>query len=120
MVSASERIQKYKAKYDPTVVGSRFAALKELAGTKVEVAQSELTQIKNDIRVILNDHGISTLFTVPYLSFANRLYGLQRTGVTPEVSQNEAQALAQVWIARGCMPEVINDILVYFGYSPLP
>lgn len=118
--TASERIAKYKLKFDPTVVGSRFTAVKDLAGSKVEVKQTELTQIRNDIRVILNENGIDPLFTAPYLSFANKLYGLMESGATPEALQATAQAYAQVWIARGCNSTVINDILVYFGFSPLP
>lgn len=119
-VSAAERIAKYKAKFDASVVGTRYTATKTLAESKQEVRQAELAQLRTDIRTILNENGISPLFTTPYLSFAMKLYGLQNSGASPSVLQGEVEALGNLWIARGCTKAVVNDIIVYFGYSPIP
>jgi len=50
VVSAAERIRKYKSKFDPTVVSARFTGVKDLAEAKVEVKQAELAQIRDDVR----------------------------------------------------------------------
>jgi len=119
MVSASERIEKYKVKFSPTVVSERYTKLADLTAKKVEVRQAELTQLRNDVRQILNQNGIAPLMSGPYVAFANKLYGLLRTGGTVQVLQPQAHGYANAWVAQGCKKEAINDILVYFGFSPL-
>jgi hypothetical protein len=120
MVSASERIEKYKLKFSPTVVSERYTKVSELTARKVEVAQTELASIRDDVRQILNENGIAPLMSGPYVAFANKLYGLLRSGGTVQVLQPQAQAYAQAWVSQGCVKSAINDILVYFGFSPLP
>jgi hypothetical protein len=119
MVTASERIEKYKAKFSPTVVSERFTKVSDLTAKKVEVRQSELAQLRDDVRQILNNDGIAPLMSGPYIAFANKLYGLLRSGGTVQVLQPQAQAYAQAWVSLGCVKKAINDILVYFGFSPI-
>jgi hypothetical protein len=123
-VSASERIAKYKSKFDPTVVGARFTGVKSLAESKTEVRQSELAQIRDDIRAILNQNKIAPLWSGLFQAFSNRLYHLVDSGGSLESLQPIAQAEAQAWLSTLPTAEqakrAINDILVYYGFSPLP
>jgi hypothetical protein len=120
MPTASERIEKFKAKYSPTVVSERYTKTADLASRKVEVRQTELATIRDDVRQILNQDKISPLMSGPYQAFANKLYGLLGSGGTVDVLQPQAQAYGQAWVAQGCVKTAINSILVYFGFSPLP
>jgi len=123
-VSAAERIAKYKSKFDPTVVGSRFTAVKEIAESKVEVKQAELASVRDDVRTILNEHDIPPLYSGPFQAFANRLYGLTQSGASLTSLQPIAESEAQAWInslpTKETAKAVVNAILVYFGFSPLP
>jgi hypothetical protein len=118
--TASERIEKFKAKFSPTVVSERFTKTADLTSRKVEVRQTELATIRDDVRQILNQDGIAPLMSGPYQAFANKLYGLLRSGGSIEVLQPQAQAYGNAWVAQGCVKTAISDILVYFGFSPLP
>jgi len=124
VVGATERIEKYRAKLDPTVVGTRFSAVKELAESKAVVRQTELAGIRDDIRQILNANDIAPLVSGIFQAFANRLYGLKGSGGSVGALEPIAHAEAQAWLSS--IPSetkakaVINAILVYFGFSPLP
>jgi len=124
VVSAAERIRKYKSKFDPTVVSARFTGVKDLAEAKVEVKQAELAQIRDDVRAILNSHNIAPLWSGIFQAFSNRLYGLTQSGGSIESLQPVAQAEASAWLntlpTQEQAKSVINDILTYYGFSPLP
>jgi hypothetical protein len=98
--------------------------VKSLAESKAEVRQSELAQIRNDVRTILNQNNIAPLWSGLFQAFSNRLYHLVDSGGSLESIQPIAQAEAQAWLntlpSQEQAKKAINDILVYYGFSPLP
>ncbi|MEM1589333.1 MAG: hypothetical protein QW175_02800 [Candidatus Bathyarchaeia archaeon] len=119
VVSGELRYRKYQAKFDPAVVSARYTAVKEIANEQQAARQAELADLMNDVRGILNSYGVSSLMTVLYTSFANKIYGINRRFTDP-VRQTEAHAAAQLWVSRGANREILNNILGLFGISPLP
>jgi hypothetical protein len=112
-------VSKYKGKFSPAAVSDRFSALKDLAGSLQEVQQTRIHEVQSLIRSVLNEQGISPLFTAPYMSLGMKILGLEGRfdGVALE---NEVAAQANLWVSRGCDKDVVNAILVAMGYSPIP
>lgn len=123
----SDRAKKYAAKFDAEVVRSRFAATKDIAVGAQDILQIALGDLAKDVRGILNDHAIPTIFTVPYMAFANKLYALKRKFATEVFCQNardEAWLAICKWYTIGCLPSPLQDIWTKFaavlGSAPSP
>jgi hypothetical protein len=118
MRQASIRVSKYKGKFSPTAVSDRFTALKDLAGTLQEVQQTRIHEVQTLVRSVLNEQGISPLFTAPYMSLGLKILGLEGK-FDGACLDAEVTAQANLWISRGCDKDVVNAILTAMGYSPL-
>jgi hypothetical protein len=108
-------------------VRSRFAATKDIATGSQDVLQVALGDLAKDVRGILNDNNIPTIFTVPYMAFANKLYAIKRkfaTEVYCESARNEAWLAICKWYTIGCLPSPLMDIWTKFeavlGTAPSP
>jgi hypothetical protein len=119
MREASIRVSKYKGKFSPAAVSDRFSALKDLAGSLQEVQQTRIHEVQSLIRSVLNEQGISPLFTAPYMSLGMKILGLEGR-FDGACLDAEVAAQANLWVSRGCDKNVVNAILVAMGYSPLP
>jgi hypothetical protein len=119
MRDASTRVAKYKGKFSPTAVSDRFTALKDLSGTLQEVQQTRIHEVQSLIRSVLNELGVSPLFTAPYMSLGMKIVGLEGK-FDGAALENEVSAQATLWVSRGCDQDKVNAILVAMGYSPLP
>jgi len=119
MREASIRVSKYKGKFSPAAVSDRFTALKDLAGSLQEVQQTRIHEVQSLVRSVLNEQGVSPLFTAPYMSLAMKILGLEGR-FDGACLDAEVSAQANLWVSRGCDKDVVNAILIAMGYSPLP
>ena len=97
--TAAERIAKYKAKFDPDVARARFAAVKDLAGEPQEARQTELSSVRDTVRAILDSKGVPSIGTILYLSYANKLYKINKE-FTGGVKTKEVNAAYYLWKTR--------------------
>jgi hypothetical protein len=125
--SGEDRAKKYAAKFDADVVRSRYAATKDMAILAQNTLQIALGDLAKDVRGILNDHSIPTIFTVPYMAFANKLYAIKRrfgTEVYCSNARDEAWLAICKWYTIGCLPSPLQDIWTKFaavlGAAPSP
>lgn len=118
MVKAADaRIAKYTAKYDATVVSSRFTATKDQAVREATVRFAEAAQMESTIKSLIEDV-ISTPTEIPnYLAAARQVMSKSHKygGL---VLWNEAQLVKTAWVARGLSGTVLDSILAALGVTP--
>jgi len=113
---ASIRIRKYTGKFDPTVVSSRFTAMKDIAVEQIQVAFGDLAGLEKTVKTAISDKVSNPLEMVQYLAFARELWKLvsKHSGKTLVSEVNIAKAK---WLARGLNGEVLDIIVNLFGIS---
>jgi hypothetical protein len=72
----SSRSDKYTAKFDPTVIQSRYTATKAMAIAKSAVHQDAMAIKATAVQAILNEAGIIPIERMAYQAFSNKLYGI--------------------------------------------
>lgn len=116
--TGAQRAAAYAAKIDPDVMRSRIAARRT---DMIEAQQSEQTNLANlylQIRSILRNAGISSIFNALYNGFAGQCYGLQKkfeygtTTLATEIGIAKAS-----WTTRGLVADVLHEIGTLFGVS---
>jgi hypothetical protein len=114
--SAEYRARKYQAKFDPTVVSSRFTAVKDLSVEQTNAAQSALKSIEDQIKSILAAHALPTWQNIPYLNAGRAMFRKARnfTGATFE---NEVLAIIEGWASKGLDRDILAEIASIFGVT---
>jgi len=112
------RARKFQGKVDPDAVRSRFAALKEDMVEQTTQRQAELVSLENDIKGIVEPHGVPTILIPSYLNVGRQLWSLSGR-FSGQTFINEAHTVARKWLARGLSAEIVNKILAYFGVPPV-
>lgn len=95
--SGEERAAKYQYKYDPEAIRLRFSATKDLATTKQASKQEQLANIAQQVRALLNQEGVPPVFTISFLSFANKLYAITNK-FSGEAAKIQAEGEYKKWI----------------------
>lgn len=111
------RIKKYEQKLDPTVIQTRFTALKEMMVDQVNVRFADLVTFENQVKLtILEAAGIPTINIPFYLNYAREVYtkGQRFSGTT---LCNECSLILDKWVARGLDRDVLTDIAEAFGVT---
>jgi hypothetical protein len=71
-------------------------------------AMAAMLVIDTKVKQVLNQHGVSTILYVPYLSFGRQLYKLSRQqDISGESLQLAAKVLRDKWHARGLDPDIL-------------
>jgi hypothetical protein len=112
--SGTERSDKYGAKYDAEVVRTRYTATATMAKASQVVKQAWLAGIAGQVRSLLNGAGILPVFTILYLSFANKLFAIVDRfggGFGTQVYSETARATALLEIAKWADMTADDDIL---------
>lgn len=114
--NAGDRIRKYEAKMDPTVIGARFTAQKDDMVAQETVKFAELEAIEIDIKAITDGDGIATIRVPFYLACGRQFYKINQnfTGTTQD---NEFDIVRDKWVARGLLDATIIDIAALFGVT---
>jgi hypothetical protein len=108
------RIKKYEGKVTGDVVKARFDALKETMAEQQSVRFSDLVNLENTVKSIVEPEGVATILIPHYLNFGRELYSLTSrfSGTT---LNNEALLVFQKWKARGLNVDILKAIGSAFG-----
>jgi len=73
--------QKYRAKYNPTVIGQRFTDVQEVALARAQAGLTAIDTIRALVRDYLDQKGVTGGARATYLAFASELWRMtQRQG----------------------------------------
>jgi len=105
------RVRKYSLKFDPDIVRSRFAAVKDLAVERAEDGMITFYAIETLVKDILDKYGITGPNRATYLAFAKKLYRhALRHG--KEAGIKVANGLKEYWVtAYGANPSILDEII---------
>jgi hypothetical protein len=108
------RIKKYEGKVVGDVVKARFDALKETMAEQQSVRFSDLVNLEQTVKGIVEPQGVPTILIPHYLNFGRELYSLTSrfSGTTLD---NEALLVFQKWKARGLAVAILKSIGSAFG-----
>jgi len=108
------RIKKYENKIVGDVVKARFDALKETMAEQQSVRFSDLVNLENTVKSIVEPEGVATILIPHYLNFGRELYSLTQrfSGAT---LNTEATLVFQKWKARGLSVDILKAIGNAFG-----
>jgi hypothetical protein len=108
------RIKKYQGKVTGDVVKARFDALKDTMAEQQEVRFSDLVNVENTVKGIVEPQGVPTILIPHYLNFGRELYSLvsRFSGTTLD---NEALLVFTKWKTRGLTVTILKAIGSAFG-----
>ena len=69
-----DMVAKYTAKYNPTVVGTRFGDVKDVAIGRANTGLNAVDTIRSLVRPVLDEQGITGGTRATYLAFALKLW----------------------------------------------
>jgi hypothetical protein len=72
--TGDDMFTKYSAKYNPTVVSTRFTDVKETALKRAQAGLTATATIREGIRKVLDTHGIAGGTRATYLAFGTKLW----------------------------------------------
>jgi len=106
-----EMFKKYEKKFNPTVIGTRFTDIKDLALERAQAGLNIVGTIRDLVRPILDEYGITGGLRATYLAFALALarHVVRQKG---EAAKKIASALKSYYVsAYGLAPEVCDEII---------
>ena len=108
---------KYAAKFDSTVIGTRYTATKGIATDAFNLTDPVMAGFETQVKADILPTGSPTIpsFLIPaYLAYMRQCYSMSRKygGATLAL---EAQAQHDVWVARGLQTAVLIKIAALFG-----
>lgn len=68
--SGIDMFKKYEKKFNPTVIGTRFADIKDLALERAQAGLNMVGTIRELVRPILDKYGVTGTVRATYLAFA--------------------------------------------------
>jgi hypothetical protein len=72
--SGLEMFDKYSKKYNPTVIGTRFADVKDTALARAQAGMNAVATIRDMVRDYLDQRGVTGGVRATYLAFALKLF----------------------------------------------
>jgi len=108
--SASDMLAKYKAKYNPTVVSTRFTDVQGIAIDRAEAGLAIPDGVRTAVRPILDTNGIAGGQRATYLAFATKLkkHVMRQTGNAASNIKNGLVAYFKT--AYGLSETILNTI----------
>lgn len=108
------RIKKYDGKVVGDVLKARIDVLKPMMLEQEEVKLSELVNVENIVKGIIEPKGVSTIHIAHYLNFGRELYGLTQR-FTANTLALESKLAYEKWKARGLEADILKAIASAFG-----
>ena len=110
--------KKYRVKYNPTVIGSRFTDVQDLALDRAQEGLNTVATIRDLIRPILDEYGVVGGLRATYLAFGTALmkHALRQKG---DAASKIASGLKSYYTtAYGLDPSVCDEIIqVVVGWA---
>jgi len=116
--SGSDMFQKYSAKFNPTVIGTRFGDVKDVALTRAQEGLNTVATVRELVKPILEEKGVAGGLKATYLAFA--------TALLRHVVRNKGQSAAKIAqglksyyvTSYGLDPAICDDIInVVVGWA---
>jgi len=115
----SKRYNKWDVKFDPTVVSSRFTAVKSIAEMNAQDGMIPFADLDFTINDILDKNAIAGVDRAKYKAFARKLLKSSYRH-TQSALDHVALGLKNYFVtAYGCDPSVLDAIILFIlGYTP--
>ena len=105
----SDRVQKFQAKTAPDRVGTRYGAVKELAGRRFIEGAGVIAAVRERVRDILEREGVPAAVHGVYYAFAFKLASKALSHYGPEL-EAIAAGLKAWFTAKGADPAILDKI----------
>ncbi|MEM2196416.1 MAG: hypothetical protein QXH10_09285 [Ignisphaera sp.] len=109
--TGAQMFKKYSAKFNPTVVGTRFTDVREVALDRAQEGLNVIGTARDLIRPILDEYGIGGGLRATYLAFGTALlrHAVRQKG---DVAKKVANGLKSYFVtAYGLDPAVCDEII---------
>ena len=117
--TGQQRYAKWQAKYDPTVVQTRFNEVSAVAQARAQAGILAAAQAQELVSGILDQYGIAGPARAIYISFGLKVFHATQRLVGPAL-QTEVNGLIQYWqTAYGANPTLLQTIAQALGVSAL-
>jgi len=103
--------RKYQAKFNPTVVGTRFGDVRDLALERAQEGLNLIGTARDLVRPILDDYGVGGGQRATYLAFGTALlrHAIRQKG---DVMKNTSSGLKSYYTtAYGLDPSICDEII---------
>ena len=103
--------KKYQAKYNPTVVSTRFTDVQQIALDRAQEGLNMVATARDLVRPILDEDGIGGGLRATYLAFATSLlrHVVRQKG---DVAKNVSSGLKSYYVtAYGLDPSILDEII---------
>jgi len=117
-----DMFEKYKAKYNPTVVSTRFTDVSAVAQSRAQAGLNQVDTIRAMVRDYLDAKGITGGIRAVYLAFALKLWKhVSRQGGS--ASDKIANGLISYFktsydLSEGLLTDIANSIIVKITATP--
>ena len=113
-----DMFKKYEKKYNPSVIGTRFTDVKDLALERAQEGLLTIGTIRDLVRPILDAYGITGPTRGTYLAFAQKLWR-HVSRAKGEAAKKIATALKNYFVsAYDLDPSICDEIInVVVGYA---
>ena len=106
----SYREARWKAKFKTERIKSTLDDLKDQMAMNYSAVAGQINAMEMQVKQVINQNGVTTIFYVPYLNFGRQLWKMTRKEMSGETAAIEAKVLLEKWAARGCNPVVLARI----------
>jgi len=114
------RYAKYEKKFNPTVVGTRFTDVKELALERAREGLIKYSAVQELARQVLDKYGVTGPDRAKYLAFVNKLLKhVSRAG--GQAAVKIAQGLKQYFVTSyDANPDLLDELINVVAGAVLP
>jgi hypothetical protein len=103
--------KKYEAKFNATVIGTRFTDIKSLALERAQAGLNAVATVRDLVRPILDGYGIAGGLRGTYLAFAVMLWK-HVVRQKEDVAKNTASGLKSYFVtAYGLNSDILDEII---------
>jgi len=117
-----DMFEKYKAKYNPTVVGTRFTDVSAVAQSRAQAGLNQVDTIRSMVRDYLDQKGITGGIRATYLAFALKLWKhVSRQGgvASDNISKGLIGYFKEAYgLSEGYLTDIANSIIVKVVATP--
>ena len=115
----NSRLAKWQAKYDPTVVQTRFTEVQQVALSRAELGIISVAEVQSLIGGILDQYGVAGPMRATYIAFGEKVWHATQR-LTGQALANEVNGLTSYFqTAYGANPTILQAIAQALGVSGL-
>jgi hypothetical protein len=103
------RLDKWEHKITLANKGTKMEAMQPKMKKNAEIEFTKIVKLENDIKEILGEESLPTIFNVPYLDFGRQVYRLKKL-YTDQALANEITIIKDKWRARGLQDKIMEKI----------